>query len=105
MLTQTLDETMAKAQKVEQVTRATRFGNVFKTVVKDKTAQDEVIMRKKIDKFTKKGFRSFDKKIEPEDNFITEDPEEIIINVDFSKGDSGLPFFRSITEKLNKIYG
>ena len=80
MLTQTLDETMAKAQKVEQVTRATRFGNVFKTVVKDKTAQDEVIMRKKIDKFTKKGFRS-------------------------SKGDSGLPFFRSITEKLNKIYG
>ena len=105
MLAQTLDETMAKAQKVEQITRATKFGNIFKAVVKDKISQDELVMRKKVDEYTKEGFRSFDKQIEAEKGLITEDPEEILVDINFSKSTNGLPFFRSITSKLKEIYG
>ena len=103
MLAQTLDETMEKAQKVERITRATKFGSLFKTVAKDKLSKDEILMRKKIDNYTKEGFRSFDKKVEKEENYIIEDPEEIIVNIDFNKNSSGLPFFKSISTKLNKV--
>ena len=106
MLTQTLDESMAKAQKYEHTTKAAKFGNVFKTITIDKTAQDEMIMRQKLDQYTQKGYRSFDKKEEKKADFIVEDPNEVVINIDFNNKNSlGLPFFKSISTKLNKIYG
>ena len=104
MLIQTLEETMAKAQKHERVTRATKFGSAFKNITTDKKLQDEIIMRKKIDEYTQKGYRSFDK-IEPKEEIIVENPNEIVVNIDISNKNSlGLPFFKSITAKLNKIY-
>ena len=107
MLTQTLDESMAKAQKYEHTTRVAKFGNVFKTIVKDASSQNEIIMRKKLDEYTKKGYRSFDKQEEDkEKEFIVENPNEIKVNIDFgNKNSLGLPFFKSISTKLNKIYG
>ncbi len=104
MLTQTLDESMAKAQKYEHTTRSAKFGSIFKAVAQNKDIQDE--MRKKIDQYTKEGYRSFDKQVEKEKELIVENPNEIMINIDISdKNSLGLPFFKSISTKLNKIYG
>ena len=87
MLIQTLEETMAKAQKHERVTRATKFGSAFKNITTDKNLQDEIIMRKKIDEYTQKGYRSFDK-IEPKEEIIVENPNEIVVNIDISNKNS-----------------
>ena len=84
MLTQTLDETMAKAKKYEHTTKAAKFGNIFKAIAIDKTAQEEMIMRQKLDQYTQKGYRSFDKKEEKKSDLIVEDPNEVVINIDFS---------------------
>lgn len=108
MLLETLENTMAKAQKYEQITKATKFGNVYDNSASESENNfSEKIMRKKIDKYTKRGHRSFDKTeteevvvSDIEDDFIVEDPHEVVFEITYTHSD--LPFFRSIQEKLNK---
>ena len=105
MLTEILENTMAKAQKYEQMTKANRFVNVIGDAEIESMPQDYSVMRKKIDKYTKRGYRTFDSKnvsseCPDEDNFIVENPDEFVFNIEYSH--SNLPFFKSICAKLNK---
>ena len=107
MLLETLENTMTKAKKYEQITKATKFGNVYcAPAVESENNLSEKIMRKKIDKYTKRGYRSFDSDRTEEvmneeiDDYIVEDPQEAVFEIAFTHSD--LPFFRSIQQKLNK---
>ena len=104
MLTHSLDETMAKAQKHEQMTKATRFTNVFGDVEIENIPKQVSLMRRKIDAYSKAGYRSYDKCTEQfaelEEEYIVEDPNEAVLNIEYVHSD--LPFFKSISAKLNK---
>ena len=110
MYTQTLDDTMAKAKKVERMTKATKFSNVFKTMVTDKSFQDE-IAQKKLSQYVK-NIEDASSKINIDDcseekvtDLIVEDPDIIPVKIEFNNIDTiGLPFFKSIQFKLNKYY-
>lgn len=103
MQTQTIDETMARAKQHEKMTKATRFTNVFGDVEIEYVPKQESLMRYKIDQYTKEGYRSYDNAEEQAsdiDNIIVEDPNEAILNIEYKP--SSLPFFKSISAKLNK---
>ena len=104
MISKTLDESMAKAMKFENLTKASKFGDVFKGYKTEKTADKEIEMLEKISQYVK---------VEPESaiaddevlEYITENPDEIAPVLDFKNSPStGLPFFKSIDYKLSEIF-
>lgn len=106
MLAQTLDNTMAKAQKIERMTKATKFSNVFRAVVSDGDFAQSLANRKLSD-YVQQAKSDVEQKtaeeIEDIQEFIDEDPDDVSVKLEFAS-DNGLPFFRSIQMKLNKLY-
>jgi len=105
MISKTLDESMAKAMEFENLTKASKFGNLFKGAVSEKSAEKEFEMLQKISDYVKK-----EEKTSFEDaeilEYITENPDEIAPIFDFnSTVSTGLPFFKSIDYKLSEVFG
>lgn len=103
MLSQTIDEIMARAKKFEHTTRATKFSSVFKTAAQ--TPKEEYKMQKRISRYSKK-----DKIAELEqdwlmEDLIVEDPDEIKVDISYESSDGERkPFFKSLGAKLsNKL--
>ena len=98
MLSKTLDQTMAKAMKLENMTGKTLFGrhhgadiNPAETDMMDKLAP--------YIKEVKDSQRKFDDEVL---DYITEDPNTIVPVFDFGTHESsGLPFFVSLSQKLS----
>ena len=106
MISNSLDESMAKAKKLENITKASKFGDLFKYIYPEKSAEYEYEMLEKISEYVKKE----PQKITTEDKevleYITENPDEIAPIFDFNQNPStGLPFFKSIDYKLSEIFG
>lgn len=102
MLNETLDRTMAKAQQHEFLTKASKFSNVFKNITKDKNFQKE-IMHAKLDKYIQKGVdtsSAIKESLYDDSNFIVENPDEFQVELSFESESSGVPFFKSIYNKL-----
>ena len=98
MLRQILDDTMQKASKYEKMVQPSRITNVFGDV-EIEPVQQESLMQQKISKYIKKGYKN--DKVSEENDFIVENPEEAILNIKYTP--TNLPFFKSITSKLNKV--
>ena len=105
MISKTLEESMAKAMKFENLTKASKFGDVFKGYKTEKSADKEIEMLEKISQYVK---------VEPESaiaddevlEYITENPDEIVPIFDNTNHIStGLPFFKSIDYKLSEVFG
>ena len=97
MLSRTIDQSMAKAMKFENMTRRNIFGRGHYTNIEP---QKEVDMLEKLSPYIKSA-----QQVEKDDevlNFIVENPNEIAPVFDFDKCErTGLPFFRSLSQKLN----
>ena len=93
MLSKTLDQTMAKAMKLENMTRKTTFGRGY--IQNVDTAKD---MIEKLSPYVKSEKSSEDEILK----YIVEDPNIISPVFDFDKCErTGLPFFKSLSQKLN----
>lgn len=105
MILKTLDESMAKAKKYENITKASKFGDLFKDIYPEKSAEKEFEMLQKISGYVKK---EEEPSIEDAEilEYITENPDEIAPIFDFKGSVStGLPFFKSIDYKLSEVFG
>lgn len=101
MLNETLDRSMAKAQRHEILTKASKFSNLFKNITKDKSFQDE-IMHSKLDKYIQKGIdtsTAIKESLYAYDEYIVENPDEFQVEVNFGQP-SDVPFFKSLYNKL-----
>jgi len=105
MISKTLDETMAKTMRYENLTKASKFGDVFKGYRTEKSADKEIEMLEKISQYVKvepESVKQDDEVLE----YITENPDEIVPIFDNTNYVStGLPFFKSIDYKLSEIFG
>ena len=106
MLSKTLDESMEKAFKYENLTKASKFGDVKRNVYSQKSQEKEIEMLQKISEYVKEKPKE---KAEEEDTeileYITENPDKIAPIFDFSdRPSTGLPFFKSIDYKLSEIF-
>ena len=99
MLSRTIDQTMAKAMKFENMTRKIKFGRSYYTNIDPQKKPDMV---EKLAPYIKSA-QSVEKDSSDEVlNFIVEDPNNIAPIFDFNKCEStGLPFFRALGQKLN----
>lgn len=97
MLSRTIDQTMAKAMKFENMTRRNVFGRSYYT---NAEPQKDVDMLEKLSPYIKSA-----QEVEKDDEvlkFIVENPDEIAPVFDFNKCEkTGLPFFRALGQKLN----
>ena len=102
MLKNTLDNTMKKAMKHENITRATRFGKNC-DADNEKTLEKEFLMIQKISKYTKKE----EKPVNADEIVIIED--NINDNIPMIKYklnyETNLPFFKPIQYKLSEVFG
>ncbi|MDY6310954.1 MAG: hypothetical protein SPL73_03630 [Cyanobacteriota bacterium] len=103
MLTNTLDETMSKAMKYENLTRASKFGTVYQNKTNN-IDENELLMLQKISKYVKPQKPTTE--IEDEiSEYIVEKPEQKSKIFDFeNRHKTGLPFFRSIEVKLGETF-
>ncbi len=103
MLSQTLDDTMAKAMKFENLTKASKFGDVYKNTKPDNSFENELLMLSKISNYTKQ-----DSQKNTDDEvlkYIVDNPEDNASVLEFEDSiKTGLPFFRSVEAKLDKIF-
>lgn len=105
MISKTLDESMAKAKKFENITKASKFGDLFKDIYPEKSAEKEFEMLQKISEYVKKEEEPSFEDAEVLE-YITENPDEIAPIFDFNSSVStGLPFFKSIDYKLSEVFG
>ena len=105
MISKTLDESMAKAMKFENLTKASKFGGIFKNTVTEKSVEKEFEMLQKISPYTKENNIEISKEDAEVLEYITENPDEIAPVLDFKNSPStGLPFFKSIDYKLSEIF-
>ena len=105
MISKTLDESMAKAMKFENLTKASKFGSVFKGYKTEKTINKEIEQLEKISEYVKTEPESA---IQDDEvlKYITENPDEIVPIFDNTNYVStGLPFFKSINYKLSEVFG
>ncbi len=105
MISKTLDESMAKAMEFENLTKASKFGGLFKGISVEKSADKEFEMLQKISQYVKT-----EEETPVEDaeilEYITENPDEVAPIFDFnSTVSTGLPFFKSIDYKLSEVFG
>ena len=105
MISKTLEESMEKAKKFENLTKASKFGNLFKDIYPEKTPEKELEMLQKISDYIKTEEKPSEEDAEILE-YITENPDEIAPIFDFKNTVStGLPFFKSIDYKLSEIFG
>lgn len=102
MLNKTLDDVMNKSLSLEMHTKTSKFTNVFKNISKNASYQQEII-NKKLDKYVDKGEIETSSAIKEilssyDTTDIVENPDEISIDLEFKS--SGIPFFRSLYNKL-----
>lgn len=96
--TDNLDKTMAKAKKVERLTRATKFSNVFRGLASGNVSEKDLTE-------TNIGCGEIEKISDKANDFIIENPDEKSFDIIFkNNSENNLPFFRSIQEKLAQIY-
>ena len=106
MITKTIEESMEKAKKLENITKASKFGDLFKDIYPEKSPEKEIEMLQKISEFVKKEPQKITAEDEEVLEYITENPDETAPILDFNKNPStGLPFFKSIDYKLSEIFG
>ena len=101
MLSKTLDQTMAKAMKYENMTRKTIFGrNYYAELEKQNNDCD---MLNKLAPYIKSAQSVGNPSAEDEViNFIVEDPNVVAPVFEFNRSESsGVPFFVSLAQKLN----
>ena len=106
MLSKTLDESMEKALKYENLTKASKFSDVQRSVYSQKSQEKEIEMLQKISEYVKEEPIE---KTQREDaeilEYITENPDKVVPIFDFSdRPSTGLPFFKSINYKLSEIF-
>jgi len=105
MISKTLDESMEKAMKFENLTKASKFGSHYKSFIVEKTAEKEIEMLEKISEYVKNEPIKMSEEDAEVLEYITEDPDKIAPILDFKNIPStGLPFFKSIDYKLSEIF-
>lgn len=105
MISKTLDETMEKAKKFENLTKASKFSSLFKGISVEKSAEKEFEMLQKISEYVKEDIQTPSEDAEILE-YITENPDEVAPIFDFNGSVStGLPFFKSIDYKLSEVFG
>ena len=101
MLSKTLDQTMAKAMKYENMTRKNVFGRNY--YAEFEKQDNDCDMLDKLAPYIKSAQEVGNHS--PEDdilNFIVEDPNAVAPVFEFNRSESsGLPFFVSLAQKLN----
>ncbi len=107
MLLKILDETMAKAAKYENLTRASKFGSKYFESDEKQSPEKELLMLKKISQYVKEEETEKqslqDKEIS---EYIVENEEKNVKIFDLkARPYTGLPFFKSITYKLSESFG
>ena len=106
MISKTLDESMEKAKKFENITKASKFGDLFKDIYPEKSTGREIEMLQKISQYVKEEPVLPTQEDEEVLEYITENPDEIAPIFDLKNTVStGLPFFKSIDYKLSEVFG
>ena len=106
MILRTLEESMEKAKKFENITKAAKYSNLFKGTIPEKSPEKEIEMLKKISQYVKDDQIQHSAQDDEILDYITENPDEMnsVLNIKNSVS-TGLPFFKSIDYKLSEIFG
>lgn len=107
MISKTLDESMKKAMKYENLTKASKFADYYEKKYKENIQNSEIEMLEKLSEYVKEEPKTQTEKQDEEIlEYITENPDKIAPVFDFSdKPSTGLPFFKSIDYKLSEVFG
>ena len=106
MLSKTLDESMEKALKYENLTKASKFSDAPKSIHTQKSQEKEIEMLQKISEYVKEEpVRETEREDAEIMEYIIENPDKVAPIFDFSdRPSTGLPFFKSIDYKLSEIF-
>ncbi len=116
MLAQTVRNNLKKGTNLR--TKATKFSSLFQTVPvqsKEEESLEEVLAKANLTSYVKKEETpkeetkmTTETSTDEDFEYIVENPKEVIVPFPIVSDinlDEKLPFFKSITSKLNKIYG
>lgn len=118
MLAQTVRNNLKKSTNLR--TKATKFSSLFQTVPvqsKEEDSLEEVLAKANLTSYIKKEEtpknrieeeKTTETPVDEDFEYIVENPKEVIVPFPIVSDinlDEKLPFFKSITFKLNKIYG
>lgn len=107
MLSQNLENSMQKAMKYENLTKATKFGKVQYMRNNEKSIEKEILMLQKVSKYVQDDYT---KNANIKQNEICEKVKEPMKNQkettsgEIEKTKTGLPFFKSINYKLSEEF-
>jgi len=97
-----VEKSMEKAKKVERLTRATKFSNVFKGMSAGLNPKD--IIKKSPEPLREP--EHIQAEADDSYEYIVEDPNEISVDISYSSHSGlGVPFFKELQSKLGEIYG
>ena len=118
MLAQTVRNNLKKSTNLR--TKATKFSSLFQTVPvqsREEDSLEEVLAKANLTSYIKKKEtpknqieeeKTTETPVDEDFEYIVENPKEVIVPFPIVSDinlDEKLPFFKSITFKLNKIYG
>lgn len=118
MLAQTVRNNLKKSTNLR--TKATKFSSLFQTVPvqsREEDSLEEVLAKANLTSYIKKEEtpknqieeeKATETPVDEDFEYIVENPKEVIVPFPIVSDinlDEKLPFFKSITFKLNKIYG
>lgn len=118
MLAQTVRNNLKKSTNLR--TKATKFSSLFQTVPvqsREEDSLEEVLAKANLTSYIKKEEapknqieeeKTTETPVDEDFEYIVENPKEVIVPFPIVSNinlDEKLPFFKSITFKLNKIYG
>ena len=118
MLAQTVRNNLKKSTNLR--TKATKFSSLFQTVPvqsREEYSLEEVLAKENLTSYIKKEEtpknqieeeKTTETPVDEDFEYIVENPKEVIVPFPIVSDinlDEKLPFFKSITFKLNKIYG
>lgn len=118
MLAQTVRNNLRKSTNLR--TKATKFSSLFQTVPvqsREEDSLEEVLAKANLTSYIKKEEtpknqieeeKTTETPVDENFEYIVENPKEVIVPFPIVSDinlDEKLPFFKSITFKLNKIYG
>lgn len=118
MLAQTVRNNLKKSTNLR--TKATKFSSLFQTVPvqsREEDSLEEVLAKANLTSYIKKEEtpknqieeeKTTETPVDEDFEYIVENPKEVIVHFPIVSDinlDEKLPFFKSITFKLNKIYG
>lgn len=108
MFSNNLDNSMKKAIKYENLTKASKFGNIKNSKDNKKSVEKEILMLQKISKYVKDDYTKNIQKESKEQKEVSEYTKQQKDAVSFcdsiKKESVGLPFFRSISNKLSEEF-